>query len=75
VQYNNCGGDRMVLYAANLGSTLYGDLSKQKLIDLNHALMGASGAATIRFLTRDFPRIRFIARRNGRWRVLPARGL
>ena len=27
--YNNCGGERMALYADNIGSTLYGDLSKQ----------------------------------------------
>ena len=30
----------MALYADNIGSTLYGDLSKQGLIDLNYALMG-----------------------------------
>ena len=29
VMYNNCGGERMALYADNIGSTLYGDLSKQ----------------------------------------------
>jgi hypothetical protein len=40
VMYNNCGGERMALYADNIGSTLYGDLSKQGLIDLNYALMG-----------------------------------
>ena len=40
VMYNNCGGERMALYADNIGSTLYGDLSKQDLIDLNYALMG-----------------------------------
>ena len=40
VMYNNCGGERMALYADNIGSTLYGDLSKQALIDLNYALMG-----------------------------------
>ena len=38
--YNNCGGERMALYADNIGSTLYGDLSKQALIDLNYSLMG-----------------------------------
>src|SRR4029077_13890551 len=37
---NNCGGERMALYAENIGSTLYGGLSKQSLIDLNYALMG-----------------------------------
>ena len=40
VMYNNCGGERMALYADNIGSTLYGDLSKADLIDLNYALMG-----------------------------------
>jgi hypothetical protein len=40
VMYNNCGGERMALYADNIGSTLYGDLSKQSLIDLNYAVMG-----------------------------------
>jgi TAT (twin-arginine translocation) pathway signal sequence len=40
VMYNNCGGERMALYADNIGSTLYGDLSKGALIDLNYALMG-----------------------------------
>src|SRR5215471_20479222 len=40
VMYNNCGGERMALYVDNIGSTLYGDLSKQGLIDLNYALMG-----------------------------------
>ena len=39
VMYNNCGGERMALYADNLGSTLYGDLSKQAIIDLNYGLM------------------------------------
>jgi hypothetical protein len=40
VMYNNCGGERMELYADNIGSTLYGDLSKQGPIDLNYALLG-----------------------------------
>ncbi|ABF43386.1 conserved hypothetical protein [Candidatus Koribacter versatilis Ellin345] len=40
VMYNNCGGERMALYADNIGSTLYGDLSKQGLLDMNYALMG-----------------------------------
>jgi hypothetical protein len=40
VMYNNCGGERMALYAGNICSTLYGDLSKPGLIDLNYALMG-----------------------------------
>src|SRR5436190_11878243 len=40
VMYNNCGGERMALYADNITSTLYGDLSKQALLDMNYALMG-----------------------------------
>jgi hypothetical protein len=40
VMYNNCGGERMALYADNIGSTLYGDLSKQGLLDFNYAVMG-----------------------------------
>ncbi len=40
VMYNNCGGERMALYADNIGSTLYGDLSKQALLDFNYAVMG-----------------------------------
>src|SRR5512133_3802276 len=30
----------MALYADNIGSTLYADLSKQSLIDFNYAVMG-----------------------------------
>jgi hypothetical protein len=40
VMYNNCGGERMALYADNAGSTLYGDLSKQGLLEFNYAVMG-----------------------------------
>jgi hypothetical protein len=40
VMYNNCGGERMALYADNIGSTLYGDLSKPNLIGVNYAFMG-----------------------------------
>jgi hypothetical protein len=40
VMYNNCGGERMALYADNIGTTLYGDLSKQALLDFNYAVMG-----------------------------------
>jgi hypothetical protein len=40
VMYNNCGGERLALYADNIGTTLYGDLSKQGLIDFNNAVMG-----------------------------------
>jgi hypothetical protein len=39
VMYNNCGGERMALYVDNIGSTLYGDLSKQGLLDFNYAVM------------------------------------
>src|SRR5690348_6047290 len=40
VMYNNCGGERMALYADNAGSTLYADISKQRLLDYNYAVMG-----------------------------------
>ena len=40
VMYNNCGGERMALYADNVGSTLYADLSRQALLDFNYAVMG-----------------------------------
>jgi hypothetical protein len=40
VIYNNCGGERMAFYADNIGATLYGDLSKPSLIELDYALMG-----------------------------------
>ena|SRR5438105_4211988 len=75
VMYNNCGGERMAPYADNIGSTLYGDLSKPGLIDLNYALMGFKEIATIRFLTQGYRLITSTARRNALSRVLPARGL
>ena len=40
VMYNNCGGERMALYADNAGSTMYADLTKQGLLDFNYAVMG-----------------------------------
>ena len=40
VMYNNCGGERMALYADNIGSTLYGDLSKQELTEFTYEVMG-----------------------------------
>jgi hypothetical protein len=39
VMYNNCGGERMALYVDNIGSTLFGDLSKQHLLEFNYAVM------------------------------------
>ncbi len=39
VMYNNCGGERMALYADNIGSTLYGDLSKQELTEFTYEVM------------------------------------
>jgi hypothetical protein len=42
--YNNCGGERMALYADNIGTTLFGDLSKQGLLDFNYAVMGLKEA-------------------------------
>ena len=40
VMYNNCGGERMALYVDNIGSTLYGDLSKQQLTEFTYEVMG-----------------------------------
>jgi hypothetical protein len=40
VMYNNCGGERMALYVDNIGSTLYGDLSKQELTAFTYEVMG-----------------------------------
>ena len=40
VMYNNCGGERMALYVDNIGSTLYGDLSKQELTEFTYKVMG-----------------------------------
>ncbi len=40
VMYNNCGGERMSLYVDNIGSTLYGDLSKQELTEFTYKVMG-----------------------------------
>lgn len=39
VMYNNCGGERMALYADNIGSTIYGDLSKGQIIETNYSFM------------------------------------
>ncbi len=39
VMYNNCGGERMALYVDNAGSTMYGDMSKQGLLDFDYAVM------------------------------------
>jgi hypothetical protein len=68
VIYNNCGGERMALYADNIGSTLYGDLSKQGLIDLNYELMGFKEGGYDQIphtgLSADY-----VHRRNVHWRV------
>jgi len=40
VMYNNCGGERMALYVDNIGSTLYGDLTKQQLTEFTYEVMG-----------------------------------
>jgi hypothetical protein len=39
VMYNNCAGERMALYVDNIGSTLYGDLSKQAVLEFNYAVL------------------------------------
>jgi hypothetical protein len=74
VMYNNCGGERMALYADNAGSTIYGDLSKQGLLNFNYAVMGLK--------ERSFDQIPhtglsadYVSRETKRlWKVLPARG-
>ena len=67
VMYNNCGGERMALYADNIGSTLYGDLSKQGPIDLNYALLefkeGGYDQIPHTGLSADY-----VYRRNVHWR-------
>lgn len=40
VMYNNCGGERMALYVDHIGSTLYGDLTKQQLTEFTYEVMG-----------------------------------
>ena len=69
--YNNVGGERMALYADNSGSTLYGDLSKQSLLDFNYAVMGLRNAATTKFHARASRPITSSAKQNDRWRGLP----
>src|SRR6266481_832147 len=39
VMYNNCGGERMALYVDNIHTTMYGDLTKQQLLDFDYAVM------------------------------------
>ena len=39
VMYSNCGGERMALYVDNIGSTLYGDLTKQQLTEFTYEVM------------------------------------
>ncbi len=39
VMYSNCGGERMSLYVENIGSTLYGDLTKQQLTEFTYEVM------------------------------------
>ena len=39
VMYSNCGGERMALYTDNVGSTLYGDLTKQQLTEFTYEVM------------------------------------
>jgi hypothetical protein len=40
VMYSNVAGERMALYVDNIGSTLYGDLSKQQVTDFTYEVMG-----------------------------------
>ena len=72
VMYNNCGGERMALYADNITSTLYGDLSKQALLDLNYSLMGFREGTYDQIPHTGLSATMSTAKRNAPWRVSPA---
>jgi hypothetical protein len=39
VIYHNCGGERMASYIDNVGSTIYGDVPKQELLDFHYRVL------------------------------------
>jgi len=39
VMYNNCGGERMATYINNVGSTIYGDVPAQELLDFHYRVL------------------------------------
>ena len=43
VMYHNCGGERMASYIESVGQTIYGDISKQLLLDFEYSVMNYRG--------------------------------
>src|SRR6185437_13294313 len=39
VMYNNCAGERMASYIETVGSTIYGDVPKQELLDFHYRVL------------------------------------
>jgi hypothetical protein len=39
VMYNNCAGERMADFVENVGTTMYGDLSKQETLDFHYRIL------------------------------------
>jgi hypothetical protein len=39
VMYHNCGGERMKSYIDSVGATMYGDMSKQELLDYHYRIL------------------------------------
>jgi len=39
VIYNNCGGERMAQYINNVGSTIYGDVPKEQLLEFHYQVL------------------------------------
>ena len=39
VMYHNCGGERMARYIDNVGSSIYGDIPKQELLDFHYRVL------------------------------------
>jgi len=39
VMYHNCGGERMAGYIKNVGSTIYGDVPEQELLDFHYRVL------------------------------------
>lgn len=39
VMYHNCGGERMATYIENVGSSMFGDVPKQELLDFHYRVL------------------------------------
>ena len=39
VMYHNCGGERMASYIRSVGSTIYGDVPQQELLDFHYRVL------------------------------------